>query len=59
MKTQWTIEKIRAGFERFQNEHGRLPKAVLEDGELIEEGSWSALMRKRGRFRELWEKQKL
>jgi ABC-type multidrug transport system fused ATPase/permease subunit len=32
---------------------------VLENGEIIEQGSWSALMRKRGRFRELWDKQKL
>ncbi|MFA5946352.1 MAG: ABC transporter ATP-binding protein [Patescibacteria group bacterium] len=32
---------------------------VLEDGELIESGTFDELYKKRGRFHELWEKQKL
>lgn len=32
---------------------------VLENGRIVEQGSWSSLMRKRGRFRELWDKQRL
>jgi ABC-type multidrug transport system fused ATPase/permease subunit len=32
---------------------------VLEDGRIVEEGTWNSLMRKRGRFRELWDKQRL
>ena len=32
---------------------------VLEDGQIIEEGSFSELQKKRGRFHELWEQQKL
>lgn len=32
---------------------------VLEDGQIVEQGSWNSLMKKRGRFRELWDKQRL
>ncbi len=32
---------------------------VLEDGRILEEGTFDALMKKRGRFCELWEKQRL
>ena len=31
---------------------------VLEAGKIIEKGSCAQLMKKRGRFHELWEKQK-
>lgn len=32
---------------------------VIEDGKIVEEGSFDELYQKRGRFHELWEKQKL
>ena len=32
---------------------------VLEDGRVVEEGTFAQLHRKKGRFAELWEKQKL
>jgi ABC-type multidrug transport system fused ATPase/permease subunit len=32
---------------------------VIEDGRIIEEGSFDALRAKKGRFNELWEMQKL
>ncbi len=32
---------------------------VLEDGRIIEDGTFAQLQRKKGRFHELWEKQKL
>src|SRR3989344_1797231 len=31
MRASWTAEKIKAGFDRFQREHGRLPTAVEID----------------------------